>query len=85
MWKNRAHDYLHPYNDRRNRPYRKKTTEDPLLEVPPAGRGNRAGAILGSPRDAGGNLQEVTLRVSYPPDGATKEPIPKLLLLARKR
>ena len=55
------------------------------FRVPPARRGNRAGAILGFPRDAGGNLQEVTLRVSYPPDGATKEPIPKLLLLARKR
>jgi hypothetical protein len=27
---------------------------DPLLQVPPAGRGNRAGARLGSPREAGG-------------------------------
>ena len=63
----------------------KVCVKTPLLKVPPARRGNRAGAILGSPRDAGGNLQEVTLRVSYPPDGATKEPIPKLLLLARKR
>jgi hypothetical protein len=71
--------------NRAARTCRKGVREDPLLKVPPARRGNRAGAILGSPRDAGGNLQEVTLRVSYPPDGATKEPIPKLLLLARKR
>ena len=28
--------------------------EDPLLKVPPARRGNRAGAWLGSPREAGG-------------------------------
>jgi hypothetical protein len=70
--------------NRAARTCRKSVREDPLLKVP-ARRGNRAGAILGSPRDAGGNLQEVTLRVSYPPDGATKEPIPKLLLLARKR
>jgi hypothetical protein len=71
--------------NRAARTCRKSVREDPFLKVPPARRGNRAGAILGSPRDAGGNLQEVTLRVSYPPDGATKEPIPKLLLLARKR
>jgi len=29
-------------------------TEDPLLQVPPASRGNRTGARLGSPREAGG-------------------------------
>ena len=28
--------------------------EDPLLKVPPARRGNRTGALLGSPREAGG-------------------------------
>ena len=27
---------------------------NPLLQVPPAGRGNRTGARLGSPREAGG-------------------------------
>jgi hypothetical protein len=27
---------------------------DPLLKVPPASRGNRTGARLGSPREAGG-------------------------------
>jgi len=28
-------------------------TEDPLLKVPPAGRGNRVDARRGSPREAG--------------------------------
>ena len=37
---------------------------DPLLEVPPAGRGNRVGARLGSPREAGGTLRR----------GANREP-----------
>jgi len=32
-------------------------TKDPLLQVPPASRGNRTGARLGSPREAGGTLR----------------------------
>jgi len=32
-------------------------TEDPLLKVPPVNRGNRASALLGSPREAGETLQ----------------------------
>jgi|GEM_PF-3548450 len=31
-----------------------RMNENPLLEVPPARRGNRVGAWLGSPREAGG-------------------------------
>jgi hypothetical protein len=31
-----------------------RMNENPLLQVPPAGRGNRTGARLGSPREAGG-------------------------------
>ncbi len=31
--------------------------ENPLLKVPPASRGNRTGARLGSPREAGGTLR----------------------------
>jgi glutamate synthase (NADPH/NADH) large chain len=32
-------------------------TQDPLIQVPPASRGNRTGARLGSPREAGGTLR----------------------------
>jgi glutamate synthase (NADPH/NADH) large chain len=32
-------------------------TQDPLLQVPPSSRGNRTGARLGSPREAGGTLR----------------------------
>ena len=32
-------------------------TENPLLKVPPAGRGNRVDARLGSPREAGGTCR----------------------------
>jgi hypothetical protein len=31
--------------------------DDPLLKVPPARRGNRTGARLGSPREAGGTCR----------------------------
>jgi len=35
-----------------------RTNVNPLLQVPPASRGNQVGARLGSPRKAGGNLKE---------------------------
>ena len=34
-----------------------RMNENPLLKVPPASRGNRTGARLGSPREAGGNYE----------------------------
>ena len=37
---------------------KKTAVDDPLLQVPPARRGNRACALRGSPRVSGGNLKE---------------------------
>ena len=34
-----------------------RTNVNPLLQVPPASRGNQVGARLGSPREAGGTLR----------------------------
>jgi len=34
-----------------------RMNENPLLKVPPASRGNRTGARLGSPREAGGTCR----------------------------
>jgi hypothetical protein len=34
----------------------RKRSSNPLLKVPPASRGNRTGARLGSPREAGATL-----------------------------
>ena len=39
----------------------KQEVENPLLKVPPASRGNRAGAWLGSPREAGETLRGAIL------------------------
>ena len=42
---------------KRGEPYGGGKHPDPLLQVPPENRGNRACALRGSPREAGGTLR----------------------------
>jgi hypothetical protein len=44
-----------PYTDRRTKVHKKTADDDPLLQVPPASRGNRRGWF---PSRSGGNLKE---------------------------
>ena len=60
----------------------KTAVDDPLLEVPPASRGNRVGARLGSPREAGGTCRRGAIHELWTRDWYNAEGLQTVLTTA---